>query len=220
MCLAVTIREVHGPLRFCNRYVSTGVPGNAGELPPALALSSSLDAGTALGLIDEEQFANLHVTHVVAQIDAQRGLRDAVIVSVHAPTVVTAGEKVAVRMQVRRFRSRLQTFAFKVRIPRDALPGRLTAKIDNPAELSGASSGALVALLTVALSGGGAGSSDGLGPTQHPPASVRALRKAFAGVGFFDGLEIRFKGEKPVHAYRDPALLINGQARLVFRVKR
>jgi hypothetical protein len=72
MCLSVSVREMRSPLRFCNRYVSTGVPGDGTEVPPALALSTSADAGTALGLIDAVQFARLHVGHISAEIDARR----------------------------------------------------------------------------------------------------------------------------------------------------
>jgi hypothetical protein len=220
MCLFVSVREIRGPLRFCNRYVSTGVPGPAAGIPPALALSSSLDAGTAIGLIDEEQFANLHVTHVVARIDAQRGLHEAEIVSASAPAVVKAGERITIRLRVRPFRAALRTIAFHARVPHALGPGRVTAKIVNPAEVSGASAGSgLASLLTVALGGGGSGSG-GLGTPQAPPASVPALRSAFAHVGFYDGLDLRFAGEPPAHVFRDPALLINGHAKLAFRVIR
>ena len=44
MCLTVAIREIRGPLRFCNRYVSTGAPRRRHGLPPALSLSASTDA--------------------------------------------------------------------------------------------------------------------------------------------------------------------------------
>lgn len=85
--------------------------------PPALALSASTDAGTALGLIDQVQFAALHVTRVSAQIQAERG-----------------------------------------------------------------------------------------------------PRKAFSAVAVYDGLELKIKGHKARHVYRDPAMLITGSASLTFRV--
>ena len=34
MCVTVLLRESRQPLRFCNRYVGTGSPGNYGLLPP------------------------------------------------------------------------------------------------------------------------------------------------------------------------------------------
>ncbi len=218
MCLTVTVREIRGPLRFCNRYVSTGVPGGGADIPPALALSASIDATTSLGLIDQVQFAALHVTHVVAQIDAQRGLREATILSAQAPTHVTAGRQAEVRLRVQLYRAQQRTIAFKVRIP-GAARGRLVAKIDNASSSAGAggAASALTSALTVALSGNG--SSGGPAPSQAP-ASIRALRKAFAGIATYDGLELSFAGRKPSHAYRDPTLLINGEAKVVFQVRR
>ena len=49
MCLTVMVREVRGPLRFCNRYVSTGTSGAGMGVPPALALLASIDSTTSLG---------------------------------------------------------------------------------------------------------------------------------------------------------------------------
>ena len=40
MCVTVRVRESRLPLRFCNRYVGTGFPGDSGLLPPELAIGS------------------------------------------------------------------------------------------------------------------------------------------------------------------------------------
>jgi hypothetical protein len=215
MCLTVSVREVHGPLRFCNRYVSTGVPGQGAEVPPALALSASIDSTTALGLIDAVQFASLHVTHVVAQIDAERGLREATILSANAPNRVKPGQQVTVRLRVQLYRAATRTVTFKLRIPGGA-QGRVVAKIQNAASGGGGGAAALTAALSTALSGG---SSSAEGSSSAPPASIAALRKAFAGVATYDGLNVRFDGGSPTRVYRDPELLINGEAKVVFRVR-
>ena len=44
MCLTVTVREIRGPLRFCNRYVLTGDLRRRPGLPPALALFGAIDS--------------------------------------------------------------------------------------------------------------------------------------------------------------------------------
>ncbi|HUO73748.1 MAG TPA: hypothetical protein VMU39_23455 [Solirubrobacteraceae bacterium] len=217
MCLTVTLRELDKPLQFCNRYVSTGVAGEGAEVPPALALSASVDATTALGLVDQVQFASLHVTRVAAQITAQRGLHQATILDARAPKHVRPGERVSVRLRVQLYRSGQRTIPLTLRVPSSAR-GRTIARIESAASSTGgpsAAASALSAALTTALSGTSPSDSSGGG---SPPVSLGALRKAFAGVGVYDGLVARFGGAESRHAYRDPNLLITGTARLVFQV--
>jgi hypothetical protein len=214
MCLTVAVREIHGPLRFCNRYVTTGLPGDGSLAPPGLALSASTDAGTALGLIDQVQFAALHVTHVSAQIDARRGLKEAAIVSAHARTRVRAGHPARVHLLIRAYRGALRTVTFSVPIPADA-HGRVVARIENGSSAGASAAGALASALTAALTG--SASSPGSG--SKPPTSIAALRTAFRGVAVYDGLQLKIKGEKTRKVYRDPAQLITGSAKLVFNVR-
>jgi hypothetical protein len=216
MCLSVAVRELRKPLRFCNRYVTSGL-GVAGLLPPALALATSIDATTALSLIDQEQFMQLHVTRVTVQLDAERGLREASIISAHAPLHVRAGKQVTVRLLVQVVRGRPRTVTLRLRIPPGAR-GLLLAKIVNPTSQSsaGGSPQALAQALASAL-GGGPGGSPSMPP---PPTSLAGLRNAFAGVSIYDGLELHLGRRRAVRIYRDPGLLITGQARLVFQVKR
>jgi hypothetical protein len=208
MCLSVKLREAHVPLQFCNRYVAGGVPAGGG-LPPALALLSSFDVTSALGLLDAETFARLHVTAVNVRLDAARGLREANILKAAAPSHVRAGKTVVVRLQIRRFRAGVRTLRLRLRIPADAL-GHVTLRISGPSQ--SASTDALGNALASSLFGIGTGSSP------RPGASLKALRKAFTGVGNYDGLQARFGHGKARHLFRDPALLITGQAKLAFVV--
>ena len=215
MCLAVAVRETKAPLRFCNRYVSSPVPGGAGSLPPMLALFSSTDASSAFALLDAESFAQLHVTHVTATLDAQRGLKQATIVSGHAPRRVRAGQRVTIHLTVRRYRAALRTISFRVRIPAQA-HGRLVARIAAASSLTSAD--ALANALVSALFGGGVSSGpDGSGGAVK---TIAALRRQFAGVGHYDGLLVHFGRRKARHAFRDPSLLVAGQVKLVFRVSK
>jgi hypothetical protein len=215
MCLAVAVRGTKAPLRFCNRYVSSPASGGAGSLPPMLALFSSTDASSAFALLDAESFAQLHVTHVTATLDAQRGLKQAAIVSGHAPRRVRAGQRVTIRLTVRRYRAALETISFRVRIPAQA-HGRLVARIGAASSLTSAD--ALASALVSALFGGsvssGPGGSGGAGKT------IAALRRQFAGVGHYDGLLVHFGRRKARRAFRDPSLLVAGQVKLVFRVSK
>ncbi|MEA2145161.1 MAG: hypothetical protein QOG59_748 [Solirubrobacteraceae bacterium] len=216
MCLSITIRESRAPLAFCNRYVSTGVPGGSGLLPPALALSAAGDASQAFSIIDSVQFATIHVTHIAAALDAERGLREASIVSARAPARVKAGQRVSVHLLVRVIRGSLRRVSFKVRIPR-GLHGAVSAKLGGAVAGGGmAGAQALESALGAALGG----ASVTFGPAPPPPGSVRSLRRAVAAIAPYDGLLVRFGHRAPARIYRDPSLLITGQAKVVFRVKR
>ena len=210
MCLAVRLRESPTPLRFCNRYVASSV-ASSGMLPPVLALLASTDATSAFGVLDNESFARLHVTHVAVTLDAQRGLAEAAILGAQAPRRVRAGHIVRVRVRVRRYRAGVETLSFRVRIPRGA-HGHVVAHIGGPAALNGAD--ALINLLVSALFGGS--SSGGSGG----PQSLPALRRAFTKVGHYDGLLIRFGKRTAHHAYRNPNLLLTGRTKLVFNVSK
>jgi hypothetical protein len=211
LCLTVTIRESRAPFRFCNRYVGTGTPGDAGEDPPEVATLAAGDVVNALGALDDETFATLHVTGVTGQLSVSRGLAEGEIVAAHARSHVRRGQRVIVRLRVRRYRGPLTTMAFPVRIPRTAR-GRLVAKISNPSGGGAGSLQQLLRALTEALGGGAGGSG--------PPHTIAALRKAFAATSTYDGLAVRFGHRKRVRAFRDPALLVTGSAKLAFRVRR
>jgi hypothetical protein len=217
MCVTVRIRESSAPLQFCNRYVASGVAGDGTVGPPALATAVTGDLTTAFGLLEQVQFATLHVTSVTAQISVQRGLAEAALLSAQAPRRVRPGQLVTVRLLVRDFRAGLQTVSFKMRIPRGARhPFNATLRGPSaPASPMGGSSG-LLGGLSIAI-GGSASISFGA-PPPPPPPTIESLRKAFAGISNDDGLTIssRATGTHPI--FRDPALLITGTAKVAFDV--
>jgi len=212
MCFAVSIRESRVPLRFCNRYVGIGTPGDSGLSPPELATATSSDVTTALGLLDAVQFAQLHVTSVTARIEAQSGLVQGSIVSASAPMHVRSGQRVRVHLLVRLYRGALRTFSFTIRIPR-GLRGVVVARLQGPSASSLLGSGAgLEAQLTAAL-GGGASTPSGPGP-----ASIADLQSQFSGIARYDGVQLSFGGKHTINAYRNPSLPILGSALLAFNV--
>jgi hypothetical protein len=214
MCFQLAIRELRRPLQFCNRYVGTAPTGILAVSPPEVANGAATDVSTALALLDSEQFAQLHVTRVQATIDAVRGLQQATIVAAHAPMRVRAGQRVTVRLVLRRYRGALQSLSLRLRIPRHT-HGLLLASIDGPGAQSGVPGGShlLIGSLSVALGGG---------PPPPGPSinSIAALRNAFASIPTYDGLRVAFGRHKPQRAYRDPGLLITGRAHLLFIVRK
>jgi hypothetical protein len=213
LCLGIYLRESAQPLSFCNRYVGTSSPGDAGPAPPELAGAAASDVATAFQLINQVAFAKLHVTRVVAQLEAERGLAEATILGHRAPLHVKPGQRVQVHLIVRPYRGASRTVSVPLRIPAGAR-GRIRAIIrgaSNNAPPAGSSSSLLI-VLSSALGGGFPG---------LPPAlatSVGALRGQIAGISSYDGLLVRWPGRPPRHLYRDPALLITGRTVVTFQV--
>jgi hypothetical protein len=211
MCFTVRLREIRAPLRFCNRYVGTTTSGGYGQLPPELALATSGDVTSALGLLDHERFAALHVTSIDAQVYADRGLDEATIVRANAQPRVNAGQRVVVHLLVRLYRGPLRRLSFTVRIPRSAKKGLLLATLSGGGSPAGSAQDFASALAQIFGAGTGPvpGSQSG---------SLVALRHRFVGIGRYDGLQIKFGRRMPSDAYRNPSLLIKGHTLLPFIV--
>jgi hypothetical protein len=221
MCVRVQLRESRFPLSFCNRYVGTGLPGDANALPPELAAAAANDLASGFGLLEQESFATLHVTRVSAHLDARRGLAEAAIVGVHKPRRVRRGHAVKVRLVVQLYRGPLRTVSFRLHIPKLRIPphGRRTfvVALHGPPPPPGPQSQAdsLAGALGVGLSGSGSG------PANIPaPRSLQELRERFASIPSYDGLIGRWLGQRGRHVYRDPALLLTGSVKLRFVVVR
>jgi hypothetical protein len=213
LCLRLTIRESRRPLGFCKRYVGIGFAGDSALAPPELSNGVATDVATAFGLLEQVQFARLHVTDVDASISAQRGLTEASIVSARVPRRIRAGKEALVRLLVRAYRGGLRRVSFRLRIPRSA-HGQTNLVIRGPSFTPTAlgSPGSTGQLVTVLLGNGLSGSS----PGGQPPRSVGAARKEIRGIGTFDGLKASFGGGPARPVYTDQALLISGRARVSF----
>jgi hypothetical protein len=216
MCLRIYLRESHSPLGFCNRYVGTGAPGDAGITPPELASAASTDVATAFSALERVDFTALHLKRVVAHLDAQRGLAEASILGAQAPLHVHAGQLVRVRLRVRVYRGPLRTVSFRLRIPRGA-SGPITMSIKGPPPAAGTGmsgqglAGALTGLLSISASSGTGAGDDAI-------SSLSDLRRAIAGLANYDGLDASFRGHPKRPVYRNLSLLITGRAALSFVV--
>src|SRR3954451_5778061 len=93
-------------------------------------LASGVDSG--LGDLDANTFAHLHVQAIDVELALRRGRREAYLVSAHGPRVVHAGERVAVRAVIRRFRGSLQKLTLRVPIPRAVRPGTTSVMVASP----------------------------------------------------------------------------------------
>ncbi|MBV8219485.1 MAG: hypothetical protein JO325_13545 [Solirubrobacterales bacterium] len=217
MCLQIYVRESRSPFAFCNRYLGTGTAGDEGESPPELASAASGDATTAFGYFERVNFAALHVTHVVAEIWARRGLAMASIVGAHAPSRVKAGRAIKVRLVLRLYRGARRTVSFRLRIPAWA-SGPLAVTIHGPAAPPPASTNNLSSSITVSLSGGSAPMGSGSGPPAI--SSLPELRAAIASIATYDGLYANVPGTGNRPVLRDPSLLITGRTTLPLFVEK
>jgi hypothetical protein len=156
------------------------------------------------------------VEHVVADIDASRGLDEAEIVSAHAASRAKAGHTVKVRLLVRVYRGKLRTVSFPLRIPQSAR-GAIVVTIRGPSTPETASTSDLSSSLEVALSGSGSGESQ---PGESSPAmsSLTDLRHAIAAIPSYDGLIASFPGGHRHRVFRDPSLLITGRTTVALMV--
>ena len=216
MCLYIYLRESRGPLGFCNRYVGTGTAGDEGETPPELASAASADVTTAFSDFEQVDFAALHVTQVVANLTASRGLAMGSIVSARAVGPVKAGRTVRVRLLVRIYRGPVRRVSFRLRIPRGAR-GLLPVTIHGPAAPAPATANSLSSQLVVSLSA--SSSSSGVGDGTTPITSLDELRDAIASIPTYDGLYANVPGQGRRRAFRDPSLLITGRTTLLLLVK-
>ncbi len=216
MCLRIYLRGSKTPLGFCNRYVGTGVPGDAGLVPPEVASAASTDVAGAFGALELVDFAALHVNRVVAHVDARRGLAMAGILDAQAPRRVRAGQQVRVRLRVRVYRGPLRTVSFRLRIPSGAR-GATTVTLKGPPPPAGlgASTQGLAGALSSLLS---SASSSGPTPGITPVSSLAALRQVVAGLAVYDGLYASFPGHGKRPVYRDPSLVLTGRANVRFAV--
>lgn len=209
MCLTVTFREIKRHARFCNRYVSSST-ADAQDFSGgnAVAINAALDALDAFGLVDAYQGRPPHITKVSARIDLRRGERVGDLRSVNAPRTVRRGQRVRLRVAVRKLRGPRVTHTYKVRIPRGIRPGRHRLTLRS----AGGSSGGADELFSDILISDGSESDSG-------PGSLRELVDQIRGLGREDGVEMRIGG-RTVPAFEDPDLLITGRASTTVRVRR
>lgn len=209
MCARIKVREYPRSFRFCNRY-SSGPETAAPDVVQDMAATDFLTAVETVDGFDDP----LHVTNADVKIKLARGSRLARLLGARLPSRVRAGQRVRVKLELKRVRGRRRTASFRLKIPRSLEPG------EHELTLAGAGEGndeegdfedVLSGLL--GESGGeqeGGGSEDG-------PSTLEELDAEVASLARFDGVLARFdadeeESERPSGAavYRHPKFLITG----------
>jgi hypothetical protein len=207
MCLTVRLRETTRSARFCNRYVSAS-SADAADFAGgnAVALGAALDALDALSFVDTYTGRPPHVSQVSARLELRRGERIADLRSVRAPRAVRPGQRVRVRVALRRLHGPRIVRGYTIRIPRDVRPGRRRLT------LTSADGGTSDEEFFQDLLGGTSGSSSG-------PSTLTELIDMIRGLGRFDGVTGKIDGER-FPAFKDDDLLLSGRVTATVRVKK
>lgn len=206
MCVAIALRELKRPVRFCEHYAVDG------SGPNALAGALSADFSEAAALIDGYAFGVLHPTGVQVGLRLRRGLRQAYLLDASGPRRARRGRKVELRLHLRRTATGVRfTRTIRLRIPRDAAVGSRAIKLHGTDADSGSSPDDPADLSVIFMDGPPADAS--------PPDSVEQVRARIEELARYDGV-VATIGDHHVEAYRDPTLRISGDARVTVTIRR
>jgi len=199
MCVRIAVRERGRALGFCDEYVDPNGPLD--------------DLSSALGLIDAFEYGPLTPRSVSVRLRARPGAHKAFLLGARGPRRARPGQRIRIRLDLRRSRGGRFGRSFSYRVPPGTRPGPrvLTlrgASVESPEE-------SLEESISEAFGGGGGG---GEGESPH---SLRALAVKIAALGRPDGVRASFggKGRGPV-VLATPRLLIGGKAQLPLRIVR
>jgi hypothetical protein len=209
MCAKIALRERRVPLRFCNRYVATGTGEEAASVPIGMAF----DVLDALTLVDDFAGAPIHVTAFEANVKLQRGLQQAMLLDALAPPQAHNGERITVRLLLRKVGGERFTRDIRVRVPARVHGRRTLTLTGAPSDSSDELSTSLGSIIIDALDEPQPG--DELGPR-----TTSELADAITSIQRYDGLTSAFgggTGERP--AYRDPDIRISGRVRVPITIR-
>jgi len=209
LCLTAHLRELHAPLRVCNRYVVQGALQD--EVPVPLALTMGSDATQALAVIANARFRALHLTSLDASIQIRRGMALATIRSASVSRrVVRPGQRVRVALRVRVLRGPLRTVRFAFKVPHGLKPGlHLLGIVGTPAENTSIASSGLLRILEELFGAGGGP------PAQSMPEAIAE----YLSVARWDGVHALFGGHV-WRAYRNAQVRIDGRTTVELIVAR
>ena len=204
-CVRLELLDVEEPLRFCNRYV-VQLGGGAGG-------SMADDVARAVAAIDAAEYAPVAVERVEANVELERGAREAFMLGVTLPRAVRRGAVVSVSLRTRIVRGGLRRFNFRLRIPRSLSPGNHVLTLSGPdTDESGEIGGALGDIIIFF-------------DDEEEPTPARSFDELAAQIGRierWDGVQARFSGRGGTRsrAFIDPDLRIGGEVKVRLRVAR
>jgi hypothetical protein len=211
-CVAIDVREIRRPLRFCNRYITDAADLlGTGNAVGGLVAS---DVSTALGFIDAFKLGRIHVTRLTTRVAIERGQRLAFLRRVHLPARVRPGQRVRATLVLRHVRGPLERRRVTLRMARDLRPGRRRVRLTGTdVDLGGSD---FFGDLSIIFGEGPSGGDPG-------PASLKRLARAVRRIHRYDGVRIKSGGdgdESGRRAYLARDVRIAGRASTRVRVVR
>lgn len=209
LCMKIALRELREPIRVCWNYAVDGVTHNA------LAGAVAGDAATAVEVLESYRFGTLHPTSVELGLRVRRGVRQAYILGASAPRVVRRGQRIALRLRLRRTGSGARmTRTVRLRVPSGLAKGPRTLRLIGTPSDSGGNpddEGGDLSFIFEDEEGGGANETPGL-------QSVAEVRDAIEALARYDGVTARLGGQER-RLLRDPRLRISGETQVQLRVR-
>ena len=197
MCLRIRVRERNRPLGFCNDYLDGSGPFE--------------DLSAALLLVDAFKFGKLTPLSVSVHARVRGDVPEAFLLRARTRRSARPGERIRIRLSLRRSRGPLYSRTFIYRVPENIRPGKRVLKLRGvvPASLLDGSEESFDLFFDDFGS-----QSSGAGPR-----SIDALAETIAGFRRREGLRATFagKGRGPV-VLPTPRLLLRGSARVPLRI--
>jgi hypothetical protein len=214
MCMRFRVRELRRPMGFCNPYFDV--------------FEAVLDVGRGASLVDEFDFAPLHIRGAAVSLAARRGVVDEVLVSADQVGRARRGASAPVRVALQRRGGGRRTVTVRVPVPRDLRPGRHTLVLSGngfPDEET-----FVIELIEGEMAGGsglGRARSRATRPSTAPgrsaqsaPRSVRRLARRIAALDRPLGIEARFGRRDPRVVLRSDDVRFDGRVKVSLRVSR
>jgi len=222
MCIAIRVRELRDPLRFCNRYVGDSAGLAAEGLGNVVATSAAADAESALSIISGYTGRALHVTSVDAGLRIERGADLAYMRDLDLPRRARAGQEVTARITVQRLRGPREVRRVKVRIPSDTERGvRRIILRGTDADFSEEALFEEI-ILDLDEEEEGARDREDESALDAGPQTLQQLREAVEGLERYDGVSL-FVGRTRnggTEAFRDPDVRLSGRVSGRIRIVR
>ena len=212
MCARIGLAELKRPLRFCNRYVSLAQEqSDDGSLGNAVTTGAGGDLASALMSIDAYTGKPPRITGISVLLELRRGADQAFLHHISVPTRIRRGSTISVRATLQRVRGTEFKRTYRLHVPSDARPGKMTLRLTGrDADVGDSSLGT-----TIVIGDGSAG--DGAG--DEGPRSLSELSDSVAANARYDGVTLRLGGAR-ARAFRDDAFRISGRAEATVRVTR
>jgi hypothetical protein len=204
MCVAITLRELPKPVRFCEHYAVAGSSANS------LAGALSSDIAQAADVLDSYPFGVLHPTDIEVGLRLRRGLRQAIMVDATGPSRARRGRTVKIKLALRRTITGVRfTKTIRLHIPRDVQPGPHTIKLTGTDADPGSDPDDDSSLSFVF---------EDTTDESPAPESVDDVAAALKALERYDGVTATVGSHDDIKAYRDPNLRISGDARVTLTI--